>query len=298
MELGLFLALLSAVCFALSSIFIRRGAYRAGEAFTSVVITVLFGLVFFAIVTFVAGEWGTLWSVSWRVWAQLGAAGIIHFILGRRLGYAAYRIIGVNRASAIVKSQVLYPVVLGIVLLGEPLTVLLIPGVLLIGIGATLVSIEKGESIPKDSISKASAGKGILAAVLGAVFWGISGVLIKPMVVQTGAPYAALFISYIAASLVVAGLMLGKGMREQVGRLNRSMVVPIIIGGFCVGMAHLLRYIALVHSPVSVVTPLMETSSVFVLLFSFLLNRNIEVFTWKVYLGIALTTSGAILFFV
>jgi drug/metabolite transporter (DMT)-like permease len=56
-------------------------------------------------------------------------------------------------------------------------------------------------------------------------------------------------------------------------------------------------YTALKHSPVSVVTPLVATVALFTLIFSFLLNRDLEVFTWKVLIGAGVTIAGTFLLF-
>lgn len=240
----------------------------------------------------ITADWDKLWSLSWRGLILLGTAGITHFILGRLLSYSCFRLIGANRGGAILRTQIFYPVILGIVLLKEPLTSFLVFGVLCIAIGVTLVSLEKGGEVPGIQVKK-----GILAGLGGALFWGSSGVLIKPVIEEIGSPYAAAFISYVVASLVIAGFLFSQGRREQLSQLDRQSLIPFIIGGVLTAAAQLFRYIALSYSPVSLVDPLISTSSLFIFIFSFLINRNIEVFTWKVFAGVAVTIAGTFLFF-
>lgn len=291
MEKGLIFALLTAVSFAVSTVYMRKAVHQTGESFTGVAISVFTGALFFTVTLFFSGDWGKLWSVSDQAVILLVTAGISHFVLGRWLSYSCYRLIGANRGSAIIKTQIFYAVILGVVLLNEVLTGFLVLGVLCIAGGAILVSTQKGDEIAK------VRGKGILAGVGGAFFWGTSGVLIKPAITELGSSNAAAFISFAAASLVFAGLLFGKKQREQLSQLNRKSLIHIIIAGTFSSTAQLFRYTAFRYSPVSQVAPLIGTNSLLIFFLSFLLSRNIEVFTWKVFVGIAATVLGTFLLF-
>lgn len=291
MEIGLIFALLAAVCFAGGSTSTRRAVFHAGESFTGVIITISVGVLFFFFLTLLTGDWTKLWSLSWQGFVLLGTAGIIHFIFGRLLSFTCWRLIGANKGGAIGKTQIFYSVVLGIILFKEPLTTFLVLGVLFIAAGATLVSVEKGDKVTK------LRGKGILAGFGGAACWGISPALIKPAVAEIGSPYAAAFVSFLAAFLVVVGLLFSSGQRQQLMQLHRRSVIPILLGGASMTIGQLMWYTALGYSPVSIATPLLSTSALFTFFFSFLINRNIEVFTWKVFIGIVATVAGSFLLF-
>ncbi|MFC1929550.1 DMT family transporter [Chloroflexota bacterium] len=296
METGLFFALLAALTFGITNVLIRKGVYHAGETFTATLISILIGVGFFAFLVLVTEGWRDLIIFSWQDYLKLGIAGVIHLVLGRRFAFTCFRLIGANRASAILRSQMLYPVVLGIIILYEPLTIYLVLGFLCLVIGATLVSIEKKQKLPTDDNSKQLA-KGIAAGLAGGLFWGISGVIVKPIVEQVGSPFAAAFVSYAGAVLVMASLLVTGSQREQLIHLNRDAIVALVAGGLFSAVAILLKYTALIHSPVSLVEPIIATSGIFVFLLSFLLNRSIEVMTWRVFLGILFATTGAFLFF-
>lgn len=291
MEIGLIFAILSAVCLALGTVFVRKGSFQVGESFTSVAISIFIGVIFFLFVMLFAADWDKLSSLSGQGLALLATAGVMHFVIGRFLGYTCFRLIGANRGITILRTQIIYAVFFGILILGETLTVYLILGVLCLAAGATLVSVARGAETTK------LHGKGILAGLGGGFFWGISAVLIKPGIAEIGSPYAAVFISYIAASLVIAGLLLRKGQREQLLHLPRQSITPLVISGLFVAIAQLFRYLALSYSPVSVVTPLIGINVIFIFFLSFLLNRNIETFTWKVFIGIVVTVVGAFFLF-
>lgn len=297
MEIGLVFALLTAVSFALSTIFLRRGVSRAGESFSAVVISVFIGTFFFLLVVAFTGEWSTIWTLSGRGLVLLGAGGILHFVAGRFFSYTSVRLIGANKASAITRTNIFYAVVLGMVFLGETLTLSLGLGILCIAGGAILVSLDKEGVSVKTTPGEPDKvrAKGVLNALGAGFAWGTSGVLVKPAITEMGSPSAGALVSFVAAFLVVAGLLIRRQHRDQLAKLRRSALIPLTIAALFTTVAHLSRYFALSYSPVSVVTPLVSIDVLLVLLLSFLLNRKLEVFTWRVVVGMVATAVGAVL---
>ena len=137
--------------------------------------------------------------------------------------------------------------------------------------------------------------KGILSGLGAGLCWGASGVLIKPAVMEIGSPFVGTFVSFAFAFLIMASLLFGKERRKQLLQINRASLIPIAIAGVSSAIAQLLRFTALSYSPVSLVQPITSVRILFVLLFSFLLNRNIEVFTRKVITGMVLAVAGTII---
>ncbi len=298
MEIGLILALLSAVCFAGSSIFLRKGTVQAGESTTAVIITVFLGAFFFLFILLFTAQWDKLWSLSWQGFAVLAIAGIIHYIGGRSLFYSSIRLIGANKSSILARTSAFYAVIVGVLFLKESLTTLLVLGVLCIVAGAILPILEKqSASVPHQRETSKTQTRGILSGLGAAFFWGISGALVKPVIEEIGSPVAAAFVTYTVAALLLAGLLFRKEQRVQLTQLRRASLIPILTSGTFVATAQLLRYTALSYSPVSLVSPLISTGALFIFIFSFLLNRNIEVFTWKVFAGMAAMIIGAFLLF-
>ena len=299
MEKGLIFALLGAASFAGGMVYIRKAASQTGESFTGVAISVFIGVPFFAASVSFSGEWSKLWSLSGQVLILLGTAGIIHFVAGRLLAYNAFRLIGANKSSAFLITNPFYAVILGVLFLNESLTIYLILGVLCIVAGAALVSIErKSVSNEKQRRFSRTEFKGMLAALGGALCWGTSPVLIKPAVEEIGSPLVGAFISYVVASIVVACFLFHRQYREQLVQLRLfAALTPLLIGGIFVSAGQLLYYTALSYSPASMVSPLLSTNVFLVYLFSFLINRNIEVFTRKIILGMLAAAVGAFFIF-
>jgi len=123
MEIGLILAFIASAGFAGAVVFVRKGAVQEGEAFTAVAISLFTGVPFFVITLFITGDWSILLSVSGRAFILFGVAGILHFVIGRTLVYNAIRLIGANKSTPYVNTNIFYAVILGILFLKEPLTV-------------------------------------------------------------------------------------------------------------------------------------------------------------------------------
>lgn len=299
MEKGLIFALLASVSFAGSIVFVRKATAQTGESFTPTAISVFMGIPFFAGALFFSGEWGKLLSVSGRAFILLGAAGIIHFIIGRFLGYSSYRLIGANKATPFIMTNPFYTVILGVLFLKELLTIYLVLGVICIFTGIALISTERKSVIAEEpgALSRTEV-KGIFPALGAALCWGITPILIKPAVAEVGSPLVAAFVSYVVASVVMAFFFFRRQHREQLGKIPVSMaLISMLIGAIFASTGQLFIYTGLGYSPASLVNPLISTHILFIFLFSFLLNRQIEVFTLKIILGMVAIIAGTFLIF-
>jgi drug/metabolite transporter (DMT)-like permease len=189
------------------------------------------------------------------------------------------------------RTQIFYPVILGVMLFNESLSIFLIVGVICLIIGATLVSLER-----KNKVFITFNYKGIIVACLAALCWGISGVVLKPGIQEIGSPFAALLVSNIATVSVMIIISLGKERQDQIKNLNRKAFITLATASLFTSLAQLGRYASLRITPVSVVDPLILSAYALLVIFlSFIINRQIEIFTWKVLVGSAVTVAGVIL---
>jgi drug/metabolite transporter (DMT)-like permease len=299
MQTGLILALISALSFSIGIVIVRKASAAAGESFSVTALSILVGIPFFALAVTIAGDWDQVLIVSWRALALLGLAGIIHFIFGRLLGYSSYRLIGANKATPYISTSPFYTLLFSFLFLGESITVFIIAGVLCMFLGAALTSSEKKTTSGKKQGKFPNIEtKGILLALGAALCWGITPILIKPGVEEMGSPIAASFITYCAAGVVMLGLLMRPSLRQQVTRqpLMKSLA-PMVLAALFTAAGQLLMFTALVNSPASVVSPLMSTQVIFIFFLSLLVNRKMEIFSWKIALGMAATLAGTFLLF-
>ncbi|MFC1872717.1 EamA family transporter [Chloroflexota bacterium] len=291
MNPGIWLALGSAGALGVSAIATRKGSYYSGESISPVAIDLTIGTLIMSGITFASGKWGSILSLSpASLWLLIGA-GVIHFIFGRFLNYTCIRIIGANRATAIFRTQILYAIVFGILLLNEPLTIHLITGAICIATGAT-IAVSNSEN---HDTGASRLKFGIISGLAGSFFWGISSVMIRPAIAELGSPYIALFVSISAAFVCLVAYLLATGRWRKFRQLPKISVIAFCASGFLTTLGNILRYAALFFIAASVVVPILSISAIFTVVFSRLINRDIEVFSVKLVGGILLTVAGTYL---
>ena len=89
--------------------------------------------------------------------------------------------------------------------------------------------------------------------------------------------------------------MLSPGRRNLIHLINAKAAALFFIAGLLSCTANFCRYAALSLIPASVVTPIVATSPVFLLIFSYLFNRKLEIFSRPVIIGTIIVVLGTIL---
>jgi uncharacterized membrane protein len=309
--LGGLLALLSAGVFAFESATARRGVVTASVV-QALAVTVPIGVPIFLIFAAAFGALTSLAGFSAQAVAYLAAAGILHFAWGRYCNYRAVKAMGANLVAPVQQSNMLVTLVLAVLILGEHLTVLRLIGIGLVVLGPTLTyertrrsasdstagpltEAAPAEPIPSKTFQPNHA-EGYLFALLSSTGYGISPVLIRLALEDKGlqAGLAGGLISYTAAALAFALVLLWPGQWRHVRALDPAAARWFAISGVCVGLAHMLRYMALAIAPVSVVTPIQRLSLVFRLYFGRVINPEHELFGGRMIAATVVSLLGAL----
>jgi drug/metabolite transporter (DMT)-like permease len=299
--LGGFLALLSAATFAFETVATRRGVLR-GSVSQALAVTVPLGVPIFLAFALAFGALGTIESFSARAILCLAGAGVVHFIWGRYCNYRASKAMGAILAAPVQQSSLLVTLALAVGVLGERLTPLRILGIALVVLGPALTydAARRAAAAPADTAIRASFrpnyGEGYLFALLSATGYGVSPILIR-FALEDKALQASLaggLISYAAATLVFALILLLPGRWRHVRALDPGAAKWFAISGVCVCFAQMLRYMAFVLAPVSVVTPIQRLSLVFRFYLSRLVNPQHEVFGGRIAAATAVSLIGAL----
>ena len=305
--LGVFLALCSAATFALNNTFARRGVLT-GSAVQALSISVPIGVPMFFLGALVTSSLGWLFEFSLRSCIFLALAGIVHFVWGRYCNYRSVKAIGSNLAGPLQESSVLIALALAVVVLGEAITPLKAVGIFLVLMGPALaVQIGKKKALapsketnpdnkPKPAFQPLYA-EGYLFAGLSALGYGTSPILVRAALEEAspGASLAGGLISYGAASLVVLIVIIASGQIADVRKMSASNAKWFGAAGLMVGLSQMLRYLALSMAPVSVVAPIQRLSLLFRMLFSYIFNREHEVFSARLLAGTLVSLFGALL---
>ncbi len=289
-ELGPVFAVLAAAFFAGVYVLVRRATHQSEESFSALAISLMVGTPLFFIILLISGEWQYLWLFTWQQYILLSAAGVLHFIITRYLYLNSVRIIGANPTVAMLRTSVIFAVVLGVAFLNESVTAWQIAGAVIIMFGAVLSSIE----IRRDTFKISALGLLLgLGAGLGTAG---SAALIRPVMVTTSAVYAATFVSYLAAFVIVMVVLLFRQQqRYHIWQQSRYDLIILVSVAVLLVVGHIFRFFAFRYSPISIAQPLMGTIVIFVLLFSFMLNRRIDAFNWRVILGIVMVLGSVFL---
>ncbi|MFC1861089.1 DMT family transporter [Chloroflexota bacterium] len=291
MNIGLGLALVSAVCFAAAQVVNRKGLYHTNTALGTIFITVPLGMIYFAILIFTTGQYKALLYLPGHVYLLLGLIGIINFIGGRLLNYTGVQLLGANRNSTLVRTSPLWSVTMGILILGETINLIDIFGIIMVIGGAALVSFKREKQ------EQAMHVKGVIAGLGGALLYATGAVLIRVAVGELDSIIAAVFVSFIVPTIVLGCLLSGEYFRRQLFQLKRSALIPFLIGGTLSAAAQYFRFSALDYVQVSIVEPVMSINAILILVFSYFFNRRIEIFSLRVIVAIMLSAIGVAMIF-
>jgi drug/metabolite transporter (DMT)-like permease len=299
MQSGLVIALFGATSWAINSVLVRRLSSRTGESFTTTAASIYFGVPFFAIVVTLAGEWSALATISLRAFLILVASGAVQLLAGRWLNYYAFQQIGANKAGPLTATTPFYAVIFAAIFLSEPLTVFLAVGVFFIMAGVVLISGEKRSAgLPGQAVSRDKRIKGILAALGAALCYGISSVGSKAAISETGAPYISIFIYFVSAAFFTSFLFFGPRRRQEFSSIRvNSGWIPLAFVVLFGTLSQLFINLAFNYSPANRVIPLYSTNVLLVFIISYFVNRKLETFTVRIFLGMVAVVAGAFFIF-
>jgi drug/metabolite transporter (DMT)-like permease len=314
--LGGFLALVSAASFALESATARRGVVTASVA-QALSITIPVGVPIFFLIAAAFGHLGTVLGFSAQALLLLSLAGMLHFVWGRYCNYRAVKAMGATLAGPVQQCSLLVTLVLAIWVLGEQLTPLRLVGIVLVVLGPALTYDRAGKAhdkaAPAAGVGSAVAApaavetdraaafrpryaEGYFFALLSSTGYGVSPILVRSALESRGLEFslAGGLVSYCAATLVFALVLLWPGQLRHVVSMDRQSARWFLVSGVCVCFAQMLRYMALAVAPVSVVSPIQRLSLVFRVYFARLINPHHEVFGGRVLAATALSLAGAL----
>jgi drug/metabolite transporter (DMT)-like permease len=297
--LGGVLAFLSAALFGYNNVATRRGVLR-GTTLQGMAITVPMGVVLFAIACLIGGSLALVTSFSWPAYACFAMAGFMHFVFGRYCNYRAIAAIGTNLASPIQQLEVLVTLALALIILGERLTPVMILAIALLLLGPAIATrMERGGGgAPKAHTFEPRYAEGYTYAFLTIFGYGSSPIFIRAGLEGLGTighSLAGGLVSYIAATLIVAVVVVLTGQTRHVLAVDREASRWFMFAGLLVFLSQMFRYMALALVPVSVVAPIMRIQTLFRIYFSWLIARQHEVFDAGVIVGTVISMAGAIL---
>jgi drug/metabolite transporter (DMT)-like permease len=291
--LGFAIALVSAGSLGATAITVRRGVLT-GSPLTGTFLTVLIGMPLFLIAVGIMGQFSRLSGLPWHDLLSLAAIGVFQLVIGRYCFYRSIGCLGANQAELVQALQVPASVVVGLSFLNESMTVAISVALVFIMIGPGLVLVSRASATQVPGSTQTRAKEGILYGLLAVLAFSAGDGLARSVLAGTGLGLAGGMLSYLAAGLVLAPIVILTKQIAAVRQTPKPAIRWFALSSLLTFSAQLSRYLALAIAPVTVVVPLMRTVPVFVLVFSFLVNRHLEVFSLSVVIGILCTVAGTV----
>lgn len=301
--IGTLLALLAAATFALNGATARRGVL-AGTVLQGIAITVPLGIPMFFLGALIFGQVGQLFQMSSRGIFFLSLAGIAHFVWGRYFNYRAQYFLGSNLAASVQQMDMLLSLALAVIILGEVLTPIKLFGIALLLIGpAFVVGSRQGAGKKNGAEAKPKSGfepkyvEGYTCVALCSMGYGMSPILTTLGLREVGADasLAGGVVAYTAATIVATIWVFAAGQTGHVLQTTPTAMRWFTIAGLLVGLSQIFRFAALALAPVTVVQPIQRMSKLFIFYFSWLLNRDKEVFDSSLIVATVVSVIGAII---
>lgn len=228
--LGILLALLQSACWAGTSIILRVLSKRL-DAYVVNGLRSIVGWVVVVLITFVTGGFADWYLLTWTRLFYLVVPGILGGVFGDGLYVYSLKAIGINRAFPISNTYPIFTVLLSALLLGEPITWLMLVGMVLVLLGVYLVarprhSVDDAPSI----LPRAVLLKGILFALGAALIWGSTAVML--VLGLKGIDSAMANTVRVPAVALIALLVAAKrGNLKEVRTLSRNTVILLVAAG-------------------------------------------------------------------
>lgn len=225
-------------------------------------------------------------KADWRAVALFGGAGILFPAAVTLLSMESNKHMGPNVAGAVGNTAPLFAVLFAVLALDEALYVLQAAGVVAIVGGITLLTLDRRRGVGAWPMWL------LILPLAGAVLRGLAPPAIKIGLGWWPDAFAAAAIGYsVSAVVLVTAARLRAGGRlprvEPVGRLWFATL------GVCNGLSVLLIYAALLHAPVTLVSPLFATYPLVTLALARLVLRH-EPFGPRIAAGVAATVFGVV----
>ncbi len=284
------LSLLAAIGLSSTAILGRAGMPRVHPV-TTVGVTLVLGFlgVLLAALLF---EFSGLWRVPQAVLPWIVVVGLVHFAIGRSLGYISINAIGASRTALFISTQAPFAAFLAIAFTGEPLRPLVA-----IGTAAVLVALllASGDSLTQGWRTDRSYLLGCLIALAAGAGQGGGYVLAKRTVVLYDSPLVVSGLSMLAAVLIVVPVVaLAAARYPAVRSFDRRSMSFIVLSGLSSSVPSIAQFLAVQKGDVVVVAPIMATFPLWTLLLSHIFIARLERITLRLVAGALMAVGGVI----
>ena len=279
--LGELLTILSAMIWALSSVFYKAGL-KTMKPTTVNTIRPIVALFFLVGVIIITGDFKDISNLTTRDIIYIFLSTISGVVIGDLLYMFSLRTVGIARAYPISNTYPLFTILMARLFLGEIITFKLISGAILIIIAIFLISEKDFELDIK---------KGVIFALGASFFWGTSMIIMK-LAMSTVNP---IVFSTIRMGIFALFLLLYTMRYEKIEftKINRNWIIVAIGGILDLGVGIPLFLEALKYIDASRAAPLNGTAPIFAIIFTILFTK--EKVTSRIIFGVILSFLGVLI---
>jgi len=286
MELWFLYAVGSAIFAGLTTVLAKIGLKGVNSHLATAIRTMVV-VVFAWILVFIVGSQDGIWHIDGMTWIFLILSGLATG--GAWLcRFRALKLGNVNKVTPISKTSTILTMILAFIFLREPLGLVTVIGMILMGTGTwMMLELKKGSKIEK------ATGKGwLFYAVLAAIFASLVAIFGSAGVAEMDANLWTAIRTVIVALL--SWLMVySTGGQKEIKKISIKNWVFLILSGLATGASWLFFYHALQIGNASLVVPIDQLSIVLTMGFArFFLGER---FSKQSLVGLAILTAGILL---
>ena len=257
--LWLFFAFGSALFAGLTAVLAKIGIENVNSTLATAVRTAVV-LVFSWLMVFIVGSQDGIGSISARTLLFLVLSGLVTGA-SWLCYFRALQLGDVNKVAPIDKSSTVLTILLAFILLGEPISLPQVAGVVCIGAGTLMMIARTQEG------GAVKSSRWLIYALLSAVFASLTSIFGKIGVEDVESNLGTAIRT--AVVLVMAWLMVFiTGEQKGIRLISRRSWLFLILSGLATGASWLCYYRALQDGPASVVVPIDKLSILVTIIFS------------------------------
>ena len=278
----------AAIGFGLGTIFIRVATQRI-PAPTATLFAVI-SSVPIAIIPALALHSSEIFEQSWEAYAWFALMGAMGYPIAFVFLNVAIKMVGAARTAPFSSVQPIFAFTLGTIFLGERPGLLVAMGTPIIVAGLVLVLTSRVSGDGPERFSRAGLLGYLLATTSSATF-ASRDVIIRHVVSGVASSLITSAYALTMGSVMLLTLTLPSAIRSFRGVPPRYIMMCVLTG-VCQGVAVVSLFQALSRAPVTVISPILATSSLFVLVLAHFTLSRMESVTIPLVIGTILTVAG------